>query len=629
MAEYDFPFATPEERRALAESRAARAAELAGPTIAPAAVGLDVPMVEARGTPVSLAAPSMDVAPVSGDVVVPRGPAPREAAHGSDSGVQLVSGRGRQGGFREAGVESLRARGMSPAHELAGAEGAVADMYEQAGLEGLGMQGAQTVSSVANPDYGLTKRYVDTSRGITDAMPAAHAAVDDAEMVRAVKVADFMEEQANRQSEAISDMQARQFAQEEQAFEAQDRSKTAYALVDQTTKRMMDAPDVDPNRWWTSRSDGQKFAAGLAMLGRGVHMGDPLGAILPLIDRDIDAQKASFGQLQAASGAAGAQANAARGLYADIRAQTQDEREADEIMRIARLEQAKQQFEAMAAQTAIPSIKAAQDVTRLAFDQTIADRRMQLDKIAAHNVKRKAVVSKAYQMVQLPSGQVVRVPIGGPGQAAAAKYALEQADKNRGASRDVLAENVKGQASTEGQIAVNAAKAQAEAEAAESGINPENRRMIAKETAVPNRVRQLAGDLIKIIEERGGDVPGVGWRIPGLGTATHSLTAEARRFKKLNDELNQYNIVDLTGAVSSEKQDKILESITSDSETERLQGLRDLQRAMDVHINTIEAADPKAAKAIREHTRKGLEGWRGGNVAATPGESAAGVREHE
>jgi hypothetical protein len=565
----------------------------------------------------ALAPPPREAPPPPIDYVPREGP-----AFAVDLSGQPVSDRiATPADFEAAGQASLQARGMTPrpemsdAQRIAAAEGTAADEYERAGLTQLGLQGAQTVGSVANPDYGLTKRYVDRSREITDAMPGAHAAVDDAEMVRAVKVADFMEEQANRQSEAISDIQARQFAQEEQAFEAQDRSKKAYALVDQTTKRMMDAPAIDPNRWWTSRSDGQKFGAVLGMLGRGVHMGDPLGAIMPMIDRDIDAQKATFAQMQAASGAAQSQASAARGLYADIRAQTQDEREADEIMRIARLEQAKAQFEQLAAQTAIPSIKAAQDVTRLAFDQSIADRRMQLDKIAAHNVKRKTVVSKAYQMVRLPSGQVVRVPIGGPGQMAAAKYALEQADKSRGASRDVLGEDVKGKASTEGQIQVNAAKAQAEAEAAGEGINPENRRMIAKETAVPNRVRALAGDLIQMIEERGGDVPGVGWRIPGLGTATHNLTAEARRYKKLNDELNQYNIVDLTGAVSSEKQDEILESLTSDSETERLQGLRDLQRAMDVHINTIEAADPKAAKAIREHTRKGLEGWRGGNVA--------------
>jgi hypothetical protein len=542
----------------------------------------------------ALAPPPREAPPPPIDYVPREGP-----TFAVDLSGQPVSDRiATPADFEAAGQASLQARGMAPrpemsdAQRIAAAEGTAADEYERAGLTQLGMQGAQTVSSVANPDYGLTKRYVDTSRGITDAMPAAHQAVDDAEMVRAVKVADFMEEQANRQSEAISDMQARQFAQEEQAFEAQDRSKKAYALVDQTTKRMMDAPAVDPNRWWTSRSDGQKFGAVLGMLGRGVHMGDPLGAIMPMIDRDIDAQKATFAQMQAASGAAQSQHNAARGLYADIRAQTQDEREADEIMRIARLEQAKAQFEQLAAQTAIPSIKAAQDVTRLAFDQSIADRRMQLDKIAAHNVKRKAVVSKAYQMVQLPSGQVVRVPVGGPGQMAAAKYALEQADKNRGAARDILKdETIEG---------VKAGNKRAEEQHKDDMEERKFRFQQKAELAKGEKAQAIAAALQAskdYLADYGEDVPG---RTEGgiSGEAYVSepgwLQSDAGR-RELNQRklLSKWYATALTGANVSDSQQEFLDDLIEDpslSGNAIREGIRDLQRTLEVMEDTKQRA---------------------------------------
>jgi hypothetical protein len=525
----------------------------------------------------------------------------------TDLSGQPVSGSriAQPGDLQGAALASLDARGlprppsMSDAQRIAAAEGTAADEYERAGLTQLGMQGAQTVSSVANPNYGLTKKYVDTSRRITDQMPGAHQAVDDAEMVRAVKVADFMEEQANRQSEAISDMQARQFAQEEQAFEAQERSKKAYALVDQTTKRMADAPAVDPNRWWSSRSDGQKFGAVLGMLGRGVHMGDPLGAIMPMIDRDIEAQKATFAQMQAASGAAANQANISRGLYADIRAQTQDEREADEIMRIARLEQAKQQFEAMAAQTAIPSIKAAQDVTRLAFDQSIADRRMQLDKIAAHNVKRKTVVSKAYQMVQLPNGQVVRVPVGGPGQMAAAKYALEQADKSRGDARKIL-----GEETIEGVKAGNKAREDAEKGSLEERKFQYQQRKdqaggekgAAVETALGLGRDYLADYGENVPGRTEGGIGGEAWLSePGWWQSDEGLRESKRR-----ETLSMWYATALTGANVSKKQEEFLDRLATDtsmSGNEIRAGVEDLNRSLEIYQSTYQRGAEEAAQA--------------------------------
>ncbi len=616
---------TPEYHREwMARREAERAAAAAAPVpqIDPASVGLDVQMAAPMAAPVRLEAGGIPTGSLDGPIIAPvRGAPPAEAPAGPDSGTVIRKG----GGIRDAALASMRDRGMptpvqaqqqlTGGQTLAGAEGVAADAYEQAGLGLLGTAGAQVVRSVANPEYKITRDYVKTSREITDRQRAAQEQIDAAEVKRAADVADELDYQNGRQQAALVDMQSRQFAQEQQAIEAQERSRKAYDLVAQATDRLASTPDVDPNRAWADKTAGQRFAARLTMVGRGMLGHDPQGALNAEIERDIEAQKATFAQRSAVVGARQGQLDAARSLYADIRAQTQDEREADEIMRIARLEQAKVAFESLAARSAIPSVKAAQQQFLIGLDQQIADRRLQLGRIAVHNVRRKAVVGPAYRTMQLPDGTVVRVPVGGAADQQRATYLLEQADKSRGDARKVLGEEVAGAQRIEGDVARERAKVAAEAQAQAATGSPENRRMIAKETAVPNRVRSLAGDLIKMIEERGGDVPGEGWYVPGLGTAKHELTAEARRFRKLRDELSQYDIVDLTGAVSSEQQDRIIQDLASGSEEEVLRGLRDIQHAMDTYVNTIEAADPAAARAIREHTRKGLEGWRGGNVA--------------
>ncbi len=617
---------TPEYHREWMARRAAEQAAAAAPVpqIDPASVGLDVPMVAPMSAPVPLQTGGLpSVQSLDGPIVAPtRGAPPPEPAAGPDRGTVVRKG----GGVREAALASMRDRGMplpeqapplTGAQSVASAEGVAADVYEQEGLGLLGTAGAQRVSSVANPEYGITRDYVATSRGINDRQMGAQQAVHDAELQRASTMADELEAHNERQRAAMIDMQARHYAQEEQAIQAQERSRKAYGLVAEATARLAATPDVDPNRAWANKTAGQRFAARLTMVGRGLLGHDPQGALNAEIERDIDAQKASFAQRDAVVAARHGQLDASRSLYADIRAQTGDEREADEIMRIARLEQARTSIEALSARVAIPSIRAAQTQFMLQLEQQIADRRLQLERIAVHNVRRKTVVGPAYRAMQLPDGTVVRVPIGGTADQMRAKYLLDQADKSRGDARKVLGEEVAGTQRIEGDLRKERAKVEAEAAArSAAGGLPENRRMIAKETAVPNRVRSLAGDLIKMIEDRGGDVPGEGWYIPGVGTATHGLTEDARRFKKLRDELSQYDIVDLTGAVSSEQQDRIIQDLASGSETEVLRGLRDIQHAMDTYVNTIEAADPEAARAIREHTRKGLEGWRGGNVAS-------------
>ena len=499
---------------------AAAAAAAAGPQIDPASVGLDVQMVQPTGTAVQLVPQTMpSVATPVGDavVVIPQGQAPAEPPHGADGGEVIRTGGSGGNRNREAALASMRARGLPIAPELSGsqqlaaAEGTAADQYEQAGLDLLGMQGAQRVSSVPNREFGITKDYVDTSRDVNSRQMAAQQAVDDAAVHSATAVADELEVQNDRQRAALVDMQARHYSQEEAAIQAQERTRRAYDLVAQATDRLAATPDIDPNRAWANKTAGQRFRARITMIGRGLLGQDPQGALNAEIERDIDAQKASFAQRASVVGARQGQLEAARSLYADIRSQTQDEREADEIFRIARLEQAKTALDAISARSAIPSIQASQAQFRLQLEQQIADRKLQLGKIAVHNVRRKMVVGAAYRAVQLPDGTVVRVPVGGAGDQARAKYLLAQAGENRADARKVLGTEAAQSQQQAGDIAKLRTEAEIDAQkplSAEQQRAEFTQRAYVEKESRPVRVeKKLIEDFMKDYSE---DIPGFG-----------------------------------------------------------------------------------------------------------------------
>jgi hypothetical protein len=472
----------------------------------------------------------------------------------------------------------------------------MANQYEQAGFQGLGMQGAQTVSSAPNVDYGLTKRYVDTSTALNDRAYDAQAAIDEAEMLRQHKISDFMDEQNARQAEAMTDMRARQFVQEEADMQAQERTKQAYGLVSQATEKLMSAGGVDPGRWWASRTDGQKVAAFFGMLGRGMGGGNPSDFLNERIDRDVAAQEATFAQGVAAAGAARQQGDMARAMYADIRASTQDKREADAVYAAARAEQMKAQFEALAVRSAIPSVMAQQQQNRLAIEQMVADRRMTLEKIAAHNAKQRTVVSQAYRAVRDPAtGQVYRVPVGGPGDVTLAKYALEEASKSRGDARKVLGDTV-----TEG---IKAGAKNEEADRAERKFQYEMRKDQAggEKGAAVETALQLAQDWMK---DYGEDVPdrtegGIG------GTAYLSApkwlsSKEGRRELSRRQNIGHWFATALTGATVSDAQKEFVDGLVAGenmSGDDLRMGIQDLTRTLQVYQSTYQRSAEEAAQA--------------------------------
>jgi hypothetical protein len=161
-------------------------------------------------------------------------------------------------------------------------------------------------------------------------------------------------QEAGRQQAQIDvmEMKAQRDAQRSQA--AIKASQLVMSKVSEASDRLNESADIDPNRYWASQSDGRKamWAISAGLLGfAGLN---PFGALQSAIERDIDAQKATFAQKQAGFSARMDELGASRSVYQDIRTAVQDEQAADLMMEQARLAQAETAFKAMAVKEGIP-----------------------------------------------------------------------------------------------------------------------------------------------------------------------------------------------------------------------------------------------------------------------------------
>lgn len=165
-------------------------------------------------------------------------------------------------------------------------------------------------------------------------------------------------------------------------------SQTIMKKVSDAADRLNEAPDIDPNRYWASQSAGRKFAwalqAGFSALG-GL---DPFGALQSAINKDIDAQKASFAQKQAGFAARMDELGASRSIYQDIRESIGDEQVADQVMEMARLEQSKAGFAKIASQQGVSLAQAQGNVFLNQIDQRIAELRQSIGSVVATTPER-------------------------------------------------------------------------------------------------------------------------------------------------------------------------------------------------------------------------------------------------
>lgn len=367
--------------------------------------------------------------------------------------------------LRAAAVESLKQRGILDQY------GELADAEENGALQLWSLQGAEIPVTQTNPDYEHRKRNYGEMLDANYREQGAQDIIDEGQMAQHRVAADALDQVAEAEQRSYDRQQARMFAQEEAALAAEDRSRRAYDTADQATRRMLQASEISTDRWWASRTAGQKVAAVGAMLARGFTGRDPFDIINTEINRDIDAQKATFMNLATTYGAASNNVNLARGLYADIRARTADEREADQIFRLAKLQTLKAQFEATAARVGLPMMQAQIQQARAQFDTRILQARETLETLITHNVKKRTVMRQAKRAVQLADGTIVYVPVGGAGDMAAAKHLGESSREVRKAGLDVVGKQI--------EVGGKEAAKSARVSVAEANLRERQRRSVA------------------------------------------------------------------------------------------------------------------------------------------------------
>lgn len=392
--------------------------------------------------------------------------------------------------LRAAAIRSLQERGiLDQAGELA-------DAQEAGAMELYGLQGAQVPVTVNNPDFEHRQRNYGGMLDANYRQEAAQDTIDEGQMTAGRIASDALGDVADAEQRSYDRQQARMFEQEESAIEAQERSRVAYDTAESVTRRMLQAAEVDTNRWWASRSAGQKVAAVGAMIARGFTGRDPMDILNTEINRDIDAQKASFMNLATTYGAASNNTNLARGLYADIRSRTADEREADQIYRLSKLQTLKAQFEATASRAGLPMMQAQIQQARAQFDTEILKARETLETLITHNVKKRTVMRTPKRVVTLADGTQVYVPVGGAGDKMAGDFLAKSSMETRQMGGQLMAADI--------QAGGRAAAAQAKRSTSEENLRDRQRARIGKEV-------NMAADAIHAIDEYGrmfgNDIP--------------------------------------------------------------------------------------------------------------------------
>lgn len=138
--------------------------------------------------------------------------------------------------------------------------------------------------------------------------------------------------------------------QQEIATKAQDYYDSSRA---QQSKWIQDLHEtkVDPERWWNSRADHQKFMAGLSMalggIGSGITGQKADDVVTQAIDRDIDAQKTSILNKKSAI-------DANQNLMAEAMKQFGDQRQAAEAVKVAKIENVQKTIDYVTSSTSNP-----------------------------------------------------------------------------------------------------------------------------------------------------------------------------------------------------------------------------------------------------------------------------------
>lgn len=355
--------------------------------------------------------------------------------------------------------------------------------------------------------------------GYLERQKAAAQQAGDAEVAKQRAMTELLAQQGLRNELEI----AAQADRERLAAERMDQQVRALADADQRVGRAANElrrqPGVNPERFWNSRTNGQKAAFIIAGMFRGGLIGRAFGPFQHLeqaVKSDIEAQESDFDRAKTVFDAATNQAVTARNTLNGFIEATGDRRAGESMMEETRWRAMKADFEAKAHEFGVPITEANVAQAMAEFDQKIAEARTRWETIIASTPR---TVGGGLRSPLTPLQQKMLGEEHKAGLAAQQKFG-EQAISEAGQTQ----------------------RAQIEASGKTSDTTAQQkfdqRKWVTEQTESPRRELQRIRDFKEKYGGRSGDVPGktdfapLAW----VGLNEHQMTAEARAAK---DELTR------------------------------------------------------------------------------------------
>lgn len=191
----------------------------------------------------------------------------------------------------------------------------------------------------------------------------------------------YMRERVAQQDQILKEQQEKEIQRQEQIKQQEQKAQQA---LDEFSKAK-----IDPNRFWDSKSTGEKIVAGIAIalgaLGQGLSKGTiqsngALDIINGAINRDIEAQKmAILGKKETADGA--------KGILAQMRERFDDERVAESMARVISLDQAKLKLDEIASKSKSAEVAANKDLLLAQIEEERQKNAIELSKAINDGIK--------------------------------------------------------------------------------------------------------------------------------------------------------------------------------------------------------------------------------------------------
>lgn len=417
----------------------------------------------------------------------------------------------------------------------------------------------RSANSMYQPTQDFTAEKLagaETKRAAGEAIAAGNVQQYDA-------VTAEMERQQAAERDARIDLEAKNFAQAQDLEQQIDRVREANEAIADAERAIAEQPDADPNRWWESRSAGQKFAAVLGGMLAGFAGLDPMKNINAAIEQDIAAQHSAIGKRKTELAAAERVAEGENTLYRRIFERIGDERQADLLYSAARKKQAAAQMEMVARQSGRESFLAEQALWVNQLRQEAAADEYQAKVLRAKTPKylTRTVDTRTPEEKELAMYKAKKLVDAGVGLGeAAGKHGLDLE---------------KQELATTGKARVASATSRAEADAKWD-------ERVRLETAAWGQVEDLIGDFL---EKHPGDIGGVGASLP---------SAETNDFR-IQLELLLTNA--FTGATATERQADQIQTmiegkwwdVGDDAFRRRLQRMQNISRSARDYLKTANA----------------------------------------